>query len=287
MIEFSAIAACMLIVGVFCAIVPLWRSRAYEQGQGRPKAASGTCVFLIVAFPVAAIALYLHLGEPAALTLGDPQGEQHDLTVSRLAMRLRASGTRSIDADSWATLARAYDALNRPADAIAAYAHAVALAPGCASLHADFAATIAHANGGSLGGRASTELQKALAIDPANPKALTLAGRAALERRDYRRAIDYWRRLEAEFPPDSAAAIQARRDIGEAVKMSTITVDIRLAKGSRATLDKTVLVVAWAAGGYACRSPCSDCPSGICRPRSVSTTPWRWIPTSRFRPIRT
>jgi cytochrome c-type biogenesis protein CcmH len=246
MIEFSVIAACMVIGAVSCAIVPLLRPPSPEQGLA---CRFGTCAFLIAAFPVAATLLYLRLGEPAALTLGDPPGEQHDLTVSRLAMRLRASGTDSLDADNWATLARAYDVLNRSGDAVAAYAHAVSLAPGSAPLHADFADTIARANGGSLGGRASAEVRKALAIDPANPKALTLAGAAALESRDYARAIGYWRRLEAAVSSDSAAAIQARRNIEDAVKMSTITVDIRLAKGSRVTPDRTVLVVAWAASG--------------------------------------
>jgi cytochrome c-type biogenesis protein CcmH len=246
MIEFSAIAACMVIGAVSCAIAPLLRSPSREQGMA---CRFGTCALLIAVFPAAAVILYLHLGEPAALTLVDPAGGQHDLTVSRLAMRLRAGGTDPIDADGWATLAHAYEVLNRPADAVAAYAHAVSLAPGSALLHADFADTIARANGGRLGGRASAEVRKALAIDPANPKALTLAGSAALERRDYALAIDYWRRLEAAVPSDSAVAVEARRHIEEAVKMSTITVDIRLAKGSRARLDRTVLVIAWAASG--------------------------------------
>jgi cytochrome c-type biogenesis protein CcmH len=40
-----------------------------------------------------------------------------------------------------------------------------------------------------------------------------------------------------------------RKDIDEALKMSTITVEIRLAPGSRVSPDETVLVVAWAASG--------------------------------------
>ena len=46
-------------------------------------------------------------------------------------------------------------------------------------------------------------LERALKIDPNDPKALTLAGAAAFEAKDYKRAIAYWERLLGQVPADS------------------------------------------------------------------------------------
>jgi cytochrome c-type biogenesis protein CcmH len=180
---------------------------------------AGTAALLVALIPAAAFAMYLNLGEPAALTLDRAYSEQHgmasgplELMVSRLAMRLREQPG---DADGWAMLARSYSALDRAQDAAAAYAKAVALTPGDAQLRADYADAIASKRDGGLGGEASTQIQAALAIDPTNPKALALAGSAAQDRRDYVAAIDYWQRVEAVLVPDSPAAAQARRNIEE------------------------------------------------------------------------
>ncbi|CAG4888254.1 c-type cytochrome biogenesis protein CcmI [Paraburkholderia saeva] len=180
---------------------------------------AGTAALIVALMPAAAFAMYLHLGEPAALTLDRAYAGQHEidsgpleLMVSRLAMRLRA---QPADADGWAMLARSYFALDRAEDASAAYAKAVALAPGDAQLRADYADAIASARNGSLDGEASAQIQAALAIDPANPKALALAGSAAQDRHDYAAALEYGKRLEAALAPDSPAAAQARRNIAE------------------------------------------------------------------------
>jgi cytochrome c-type biogenesis protein CcmH len=180
---------------------------------------AGTAALLVALMPAAAFALYLHLGEPGALTLDRAYSERHgvasgplELMVSRLAIRLRE---QPADADGWAMLARSYFALDRARDASAAYARAVALTQGDAQLRADYADAIASGHDGSLGGDASVQIQAALAIDPSNPKALALAGSAAQDRKDYVAAIHYWQRLEAVLVPDSPAAAQARRKIGE------------------------------------------------------------------------
>lgn len=161
-----------------------------------------TCAVLIALLPSAACMLYLKLGEPAALklnnSLDDSLGVLHDMSsmsvemmVSQLAFRLRDHPPDARDATAWATLARSYTVLERPTDAVAAYAKAVALDPGDASLRADFADAIASADDGRLAGRASEEIAAALAIDAADPKALALAASAAFDARDYARAIGY------------------------------------------------------------------------------------------------
>jgi cytochrome c-type biogenesis protein CcmH len=214
-----------------------------------------TCAVLIALLPSAACMLYLKLGEPAALklnnSLDDSLGVSHDMSsmsvemmVSRLAFRLRDHPPDARDATAWATLARSYAVLERPTDAVAAYAKAVALDPGDASLRADFADAIASADDGRLAGRASEEIAAALAIDAADPKALALAASAAFDARDYARAIGYWRRLLATLKADSPEAIRVQKNIDGAQGMRAVTVDIRLADGVHAASDAAVIVTA-------------------------------------------
>jgi cytochrome c-type biogenesis protein CcmH len=184
------------------------------------RARIAACALLVTLMPGAAFALYLRLGEPAALTLDREPADPHaamaaspELMVARLATRLAAHPG---DAGGWAMLARSYFVLGRPADAAAAYARAVALTPHDAQLRADYADAIASANNGSLAGEAGRQIDAALALDPANPKALALAGSAAEDVRDYRGAIGYWERLEASLEPGSEAAAQARRNVDQA-----------------------------------------------------------------------
>jgi cytochrome c-type biogenesis protein CcmH len=67
---------------------------------------------------------------------------------------------------------------------------------------------------GSLAGRPLELIQQALAIDPAHPVALEMAGSAAYEERHYAEAARYWKVLLAQLAPTSerhaelAAAIE-------------------------------------------------------------------------------
>ena len=229
---------------------------------------AATCAVLIALFPSAACLLYLKLGEPAALKLDNPlddsMGVSHDISsmsvemmVSRLAFRLRDHVPAPRDADAWATLARSYTVLERPTDAVAAYAKAVALKPGDAPLRADFADAIASADDGRLAGRASEEIAAALAIDSADPKALALAASAAFEARGYARAIEYWRRLLATLKVDSPEAVQVRKNMDEAQGLSAVTVDIRLADGAHVASDAAVIVTARTSDAPASLNPAS------------------------------
>jgi len=229
---------------------------------------AATCAVLIALFPSAACLLYLKLGEPAALeldkSLDDSLGFSRDMSsmsmemmVSRLAFRLRDHAPDPRDAAAWATLARSYTVLERPADAVAAYAKAIALDPGDAPLRADFADAIASAGDGRLAGRASEEIAAALAIDPADPKALALAASAAFEARGYARAIGYWRRLIATLKAGSPEAMKVQKNIDEAVGLSAVTVDIRLADAVHIASDAAVIVTARTSDVPASTNPAS------------------------------
>lgn len=125
---------------------------------------------------------------------------QMDALVNRLAERLK---TQPDDVAGWTMLARSYTSLGRYADALSAYRRAVALQPRDAQLLADFADGLATINQGSLAGEPEKLVQQALQLDPANVKALAMAGTAAFDRSDFAAAVAYWERAASVGDPAS------------------------------------------------------------------------------------
>ena len=166
-----------------------------------PRMSRRTWVIALALFaiiPIAAVGLYLWLGNPSATTLasgGNASASKHEMSeaqlaamVDQLAQRLKS---RPDDAEGWALLARSYAAMERFADSAAAYEHAAAILPDNAQLLADYADALGMAQGRSLAGKPFELVQRALAIDPKHPKALALAATAALDARDLDAALGY------------------------------------------------------------------------------------------------
>lgn len=180
-----------------------------------------------VLLPASAVGLYLKLGSPMSLVdeaqpvaavpnaaQQSPHGmsfEQIRASAEALAARLAANPA---DGEGWATLARSYNVLGRFEDAAAAYAKAASLLPPDAQLLADYADALAMSQGQKLDGKPLELVERALKTDPANLKALALAGTAAFERRDYRSAAAYWERAVQTAPADSEFA----RSIGSSLE---------------------------------------------------------------------
>ncbi|HMM86596.1 c-type cytochrome biogenesis protein CcmI [Azohydromonas sp.] len=169
----------------------------------------GAALTLAVVLPLAAVLLYLALGNRTAL---DPvlarapsQATPQDVEVlvERLAQRMREQPG---DADGWVLLGRSYAAMGRFEPARDAYAQAVALSPDDASLLADYADALAMTQERGLLGEPERLVQRALRADPDHVKALALAGTAALQRGDAAAAVRHWERAKSLAPPDSPFA---------------------------------------------------------------------------------
>ena len=87
------------------------------------------------------------------------------------------------------------------------------LAPGNAQLLADHADVLAVLQGQSAAGEPTRLIERALAIDPVNLKALALAGTAAFERKDTAAAVAYWTRAKALATPNSDFAAGLDRSL--------------------------------------------------------------------------
>jgi cytochrome c-type biogenesis protein CcmH len=172
---------------------------------------------LIAVVPLFAAALYLAVGNPAALAPGsDPHAfdsQQLTALVERLAARMRENPD---DAEGWRLLGRSYAALGRFPESLDAYAKAVERKPRDADLLADMADVLATTRSERLQGEPEKLVMRALEIDPQNLKALALAGTAAFERKDFNSAARYWQRMLPLVPPESEDARSIQANIAEA-----------------------------------------------------------------------
>lgn len=226
---------------------------------------------LIVLLPVAAGALYFSLGRPAAIDAAQIAAASRSLTqaqvlkmIDTLAQRMKANPD---DPKGWALLGRSYAALGRYDEGAQAFAEAAQRAPNDAAMLGDYADTLSMAQG-SLQGKPTELVNKALTIDPHNQKALALAAASASERHAYDEAIGHWRTLAADLPVDSDTArevaaviadIQKQRDAaqssgaagGAAATGATIGGNVALspALAARTQPDETVFIFARAVDG--------------------------------------
>jgi cytochrome c-type biogenesis protein CcmH len=141
---------------------------------------------------------------------------QLERTVAQMREQVKVSPN---DAAAWAMLAHSYDMLGRYTDASTAYARLVELVPGDAQVLADAADSLAAARGRQLNGEPMQMVQRALALDPKNLKALSLAGTEAFDRRDPAQAIAYWQRARAQVT-DAGLAQEIDANIAAARSMA-------------------------------------------------------------------
>ena len=196
--------------------------QAGEQAAAPASPARSAYVAALVvaaALPVTALALYAAFGNPDAMRVAasaDARApmshEQIESMVERLAVRMKE---KPDDPTGWRLLARAYSAMGRYDDAVAAFTQAAIRGTEDAALLADWADALAMKNQ-SLQGEPSRLVARALALDPNHPKALALAASGAMDRHDYDAAIAQWKKLKAQFPQDGAEAKEIDAMIAEA-----------------------------------------------------------------------
>lgn len=181
-----------------------------------------------VGLALVAVIFYLKVGSPDGVTnaatngantapasssasSGERTPAQIEANVAALAKRLQSNPS---DLQGWTMLARSYSQMEKYSEAAGAYAKATELSPKDADLLAEYALALAMANGRSLAGKPAELVDRALKIDPENPRVLGLAANAAFEAKQYQKAIDYWQHLLKQVPAgsDVAKTIQSRID---------------------------------------------------------------------------
>lgn len=200
------------------------KSTAWRQS---PWLRRGSALALAVLLPVAAFVLYLQVGDPqAAARLAQEQPAAHgegqdDAQVQAMVEGLaRRLGEQPQNLPGWVMLARSYETLERYDDAADAYRQALREAQRTqmatevqAKLWADLADALASARGGDLAGEAGQAIAQALQLQPGQPKALALAGSAAVRRGELGAARKYWQALLVQLEPGSDIALRVQDDL--------------------------------------------------------------------------
>lgn len=190
----------------------------HSAGAGRSRLAA---VFVGVLLPVAAVWMYLHLGNTDGLDVNAYlQQQASQITpekvaqmTQRLVEHLEANPD---DVEGWAMLARARRAMQQFDASAQAWQRAAALRPDDPNVLTDYAEALAIAAQGDLEGEPTRLLARALQLEPAHTKALALGGSAAFARSDYRTAIEHWQKLLALSGADEELANALETGIAEA-----------------------------------------------------------------------
>lgn len=178
-----------------------------------------TMIGIAFAVPLVAGALYLLIGNPAAMQ-GLPAGhgdianaQEFEKMVTALAEKLEKEPTNY---KGWSMLARSYKAMGRPVEAQKAFERAGSFIDDDAQALASYADVVATNAGGTLVGKPTQLIQKALKADPNNPMALWLAGTADFEVKNYKQAVATWEKLIAMMPPGTDDARMLEGAIADA-----------------------------------------------------------------------
>ncbi len=268
--------------------------------------------------PALALVLYHQLGASRIIPLLQAETQQTSSSatqasgglpsveemVARLEEKLRANPD---NAEGWVMLGRSYTVMNRYAEAAQAYEKANTLLEGRnADVLAAYAEALSLAQQGQTSDQIRQLTQKALALDPTQPRALWLKGFDAFQQGDYSTAVEFWELLAAQVDPNSedhanlqqaiqiakakisggqvptasAQATAAEREQPAAAANARLSVLVDLSDKLRAQVegDETVFIFARAAQGprmplAIVRKRVSDLPATIVLDDSMAMTP--------------
>lgn len=191
-------------------------------------------LLLVAAIPLLAVGLYEHLGSKQIIPLlarapstpptasATRTDGQHSIEqmIEQLAERLRQQPD---DVQGWRLLAKSYFVQKRYPDAVTAYRNAERLEPDDPELLADYADALTMSTGGKFTAEAGALLERALAIQPDNVKALWLIGHWKNQQAAYTEALEYWQQAAALLPPGGEDAAVLARQIGQVQQRLGIT----------------------------------------------------------------
>ena len=203
-----------------------------DAGKGGSSLKNSFACAVMALIPVGAVVFYLIVGNPkgidaasAPATMPAARSEQ-PATMSadqiaanteKLAERLKQNPN---DAQGWKMLARSYLMQERFSDAATAYEHLTTLNAKDPDAWADYAEAFALANSQNLSGKPTEAINRALQIDPNHHKALDLAGSAAYQAGDYKKAIEQWEKLLKLLPAGSEQLRTVTAQISKAKEMA-------------------------------------------------------------------
>lgn len=135
-----------------------------------------------------------------------------DTMIGRLAARLEKNPT---DGEGYRMLAWSYAMTGRPDQAIAPYRRALALLPNSALVHSGYGEALAGMAGNKVTPEARVQFERAVALDPAEPRARYFLALWQAQNGAPKPALEAWIRLANSGPADAPWQTDVRRKIDE------------------------------------------------------------------------
>ncbi len=198
------------------------------------KRSIATPIVLALLIPVSAVSLYLLLGNTKALLPQPPvkqmelvgnnltsEGDGHQEISSMVDNLVKRLEKEPDNLEGWKMLGQTYAIMGRFDEARDIYAKLLAKSPDNPEALVNYADVFAMTQDGSLMGKPVELIDKALSIDPKNPKALALAGTAKFEQGEFMQAAVYWEELLAIIPAESKLAQSVSGSIKQAKALAS------------------------------------------------------------------
>jgi len=181
-----------------------------------------------ILIPLAALAFYGEVGSPGAIesargfeALAGPLTPER-LPAFRNQLATHLAGNPA-DGRAWALLGRIDLALERHGEAAVAFDRAIRSSGKVAAdpeVWIDYAEAVGMAEGRTLVGRPEGLIATALELDPANPRALELAGSLATERGDHAGAARHWKLALDRLDPADPRRTDLARAVARAERLA-------------------------------------------------------------------
>ena len=178
-----------------------------KSGPGFSRAGRVVASVAVLAVPLASWGIYAatgspHLpGQPLAARM---QGNPAENTVFELVARAeRHLAANPDDGRGWEVIAPIYERIGRHRDAVAAYGNAIRLLGSTAAREIAQGEAMVSAAGGAIGAEARAAFERALALEPRNPKARFLHAAALAHAGDNAGAAAAFRALLGDLPDAS------------------------------------------------------------------------------------
>ena len=168
--------------------------------------------------PVAADPLSAAAGSTKAL-------DDVDTMITRLAARLEKEPN---DGEGFRMLGWSYVMTGKPDKAIAPYQRALKLLPGNALVHSGYGEAMTGVAGGTVTAQAKAEFDRAVAIDPADPRARHFLALSQAQHGQEREALEKWIVLANSGAADAPWQADVRRQIDTYSKKLGVDVSARL-----------------------------------------------------------
>jgi len=183
-----------------------------------------TLAGIAVAVPVATIALYLFLGNPAMLEFDASKRAANQAAQQRkmpsveemlvsIKQRLKQ---KPEDAEGWFLLGRTYMVLEDHSNAVKAFETLLTLSGEEPTAMLSLAEAVIMAQGGSMQGRPEELIGRALKLAPESQTGLWMSGLLESQKGNYSQAVSYWKKLETLVKDEPEALEKVRSMISSA-----------------------------------------------------------------------